>query len=666
MPPKKEPKRKVPTASRAPKVPVTDGETAVPSQGRKRKDPAAAVDSDYEDSAPLKRSRKGPTIPLRSPLPDRVKRVVNPGGPDLPPSRRTSEQVAAAARRKQAALDELAELEARKMTTLAQMELEEEEESSEEESSSIKWLADHERAFSKSTMDTTAFAAQIGGRMDNELEQIIDDFQMSEEEYSLEYHQGIRNALQAAGFEDAEEALPAPEPVKEPKHKKRSKGDTRNAVDVAKQEIRLAKKESGGPGKESKLAKLQALFPTGIDPNWRQQKLASGTKARPATSNAKASGSKLRNLESNLLGGLTDHDILSSAPSRVSTTRAPSRPVIFTGAKVRTQNRLNDPSLIIFQDVLFVDSSDDEALTSGHPAPAALKKPQPKAKARVKLEPIARALEPESSITVVASSPSPDIPAAITAIWDRTLIPTLLHALGSARDPWDFAVGETIDVLRTVYPTSTYEMKAPGNLVLKRARDRLNNGRSWFGTQALLVVTNFFNGQQFSELAAADAKIKIKNYVEDALRPMGPMLWSVPETEFFNVDEEGYQVLASRISSSQSSPRSSEKLPTRQRINYGFLVGALGLCAAALEKTFLMFATGEYINDGLQFSRDNVSSLVDDYLENFGDFSARKWETVITLCGVSVAKAQAPTVSAAVMSTSRRTLYISSSPVKAE
>ncbi|KAJ6472267.1 hypothetical protein DFH09DRAFT_1475955 [Mycena vulgaris] len=664
MPPKKEPKRKVPTASRAPKVPVTDGETAVPSQGRKRKDPAAAVDSDYEDSAPLKRSRKGPTIPLRSPLPDRVKRVVNPGGPDLPPSRRTSEQVAAAARRKQAALDELAELEARKMTTLAQMELEEEEESSEEEYSSIKWLADHERAFSKSTMDTTAFAAQIGGRMDNELEQIIDDFQMSEEEYSLEYHQGIRNALQAAGFEDAEEALPAPEPVKEPKHKKRSKGDTRNAVDVAKQEIRLAKKESGGPGKESnasKLAKLQALFPTGIDPNWRQQKLASGTKARPATSNAKASGSKLRNLESNLLGGLTDHDILSSAPSRVSTTRTPSRPVTFTGAKVRTQNRLND-------DVLFVDSSDDEALTSGHPAPAALKKPQPKAKARVKLEPIARALEPESSITVVASSPSPDIPAAITAIWDRTLIPTLLHALGSARDPWDFAVGETIDVLRTVYPTSTYEMKAPGNLVLKRARDRLNNGRSWFGTQALLVVTNFFNGQQFSELAAADAKIKIKNYVEDALRPMGPMLWSVPETEFFNVDEEGYQ---GPKGFGESDFIIAVFSPFLRKIansakDYGFLVGALGLCAAALEKTFLMFATGEYINDGLQFSRDNVSSLVDDYLENFGDFSARKWETVITLCGVSVAKAQAPTVSAAVMSTSRRTLYISSSPVKAE
>ncbi|KAJ6461302.1 hypothetical protein DFH09DRAFT_1114303 [Mycena vulgaris] len=329
---------------------------------------------------------------------------------------------------------------------------------------------------------------------------------------------------------------------------------------------------------------------------------------------------------------------------------------------------ISGPSLIIFQDVLFVDSSDDEVLTSGHPAPAALKKPQPKAKARVKLEPIARALEPESSITVVASSPSPDIPAAITAIWDRTLIPTLLHALGSARDPWDFAVGETIGVLRTVYPTSTYEMKGPGNLVLRRARDRLNNGRSWFGTQALLVVTNFFNGQQFSELAAADAKIKIKNYVEDALRPMGPMLWSVPETEFFNVDEEGYQ---GPKGFGESDFIIAVFSPFLRKIansakDYGFLVGALGLCAAALEKTFLMFSTGEYINDGLQFSRDNVSSLVDDYLENFGDFSARKWETVITLCGVSVAKAQGPTVGAAVMSTSRRTLYISSSPVKAE
>ncbi|KAJ7687364.1 hypothetical protein B0H17DRAFT_1203613 [Mycena rosella] len=413
MPPKN--KGKVNTAVANPKVLVAN---EVSAKAPKRKAPTAKATA---------------AVPACSLLPACVNRVVNPGAPDQRRCNRTSEEVMAAASRKEAMRQEIAELEKLRMTKLVEMELEEEEEDEEEESFLIKNVADHER------MDTTQFVAQLGGRMDLELECALDNF-----------------------------------PFKETKASKRkAKGDVRNAVDATKEDIRQKK-----------------------------------------------------------------------------------------GVKERNQNRWND-------DVLFVDSSET---TPRHAPPM---------------------------------QPQPDIPAAITAIWDRTLIPTLLHALGSAMDPWDFTVKATIEVLRTVYPTSSYDMAAPRNLVLKRVtRDHLNNGRSWFGTQAILVVSKHFQDPKYSDLPAAEMKAKIRS-------------------EFLNVDEKGYQ------------------LPTASQ-DYGFLVGALCLAAAVLEKTFLMYETGEYIGDGLQFSRDNVSELVDDYLTNIGDFSRHKWEKIMERCGVAINRAQAP------------------------
>ncbi|KAJ7711160.1 hypothetical protein B0H14DRAFT_3524637 [Mycena olivaceomarginata] len=90
----------------------------------------------------------------------------------------------------------------------------------------------------------------------------------------------------------------------------------------------------------------------------------------------------------------------------------------------------------------------------------------------------------------------------------------------------------------------------------------------------------------------------------------------------------------------------------------------MGLTGAALEKTFLQFTTGEFISNGQQFSCDNVSSLVDDYINNATSFSVRKWDTILRLCGSTAAQSQPPAVSAESMSTRRRELYVPSSPVQ--
>ncbi|KAJ6608233.1 hypothetical protein B0H10DRAFT_1691441, partial [Mycena sp. CBHHK59/15] len=81
-------------------------------------------------------------VPVRSPLPGRAKRVVNPGAPDMPRPKRTSAEVSKAITEKALIQLRIAELEAEKVQMLAQMEIDEDEEAAEEEAQSIRTIAD--------------------------------------------------------------------------------------------------------------------------------------------------------------------------------------------------------------------------------------------------------------------------------------------------------------------------------------------------------------------------------------------------------------------------------------------------------------------------------------------------------------------------------------------
>jgi hypothetical protein len=62
--------------------------------------------------------------------------------------------------------------------------------------------------------------------------------------------------------------------------------------------------------------------------------------------------------------------------------------------------------------------------------------------------------------------------------------------------------------------------------ILPQSRDRLNNGRSWFPTQAHIVVEEFFEQERFTELKPSLRKQKIAQYAAEAVLPEGHMLWS--------------------------------------------------------------------------------------------------------------------------------------------
>jgi hypothetical protein len=79
-----------------------------------------------------KAAKKRVVIPPRSPLPNRIKRVVNPGMPDAKRARRTTAEVTAATKQKHVLRQEIEQLEQKKIWIAAQIEMQEEAEDTDE------------------------------------------------------------------------------------------------------------------------------------------------------------------------------------------------------------------------------------------------------------------------------------------------------------------------------------------------------------------------------------------------------------------------------------------------------------------------------------------------------------------------------------------------------
>ncbi|KAJ6466162.1 hypothetical protein C8R47DRAFT_1079052 [Mycena vitilis] len=615
-----------------------DSEQNVGPTKPKKKTPAApTADSDYEEAgAAGKRGRKVVTVPPRSPLPARSTRVQSPGAPDRKKKKRTPEEVAVAVAEQVALSRQIAELEKKQLAQLAQMELDDEE--AEEEAQDAAMITDNE------------LSRPRPWRVETEPEHCW------------------------AGT-NAPAALQSTVESRATKRKAKAKAPVRDTLESVKEELRRARENTA----RNQFSQLQAKFPTGLNFDWRNMQVggqvfnastastaSKGTSSKN-TSAGKASGSKIP--DEGVFGGLSDGDLQGRRPA---IGNHPPKLRVKFAAKSRNQNRSNDHVLVL--------SSDDDEPPANSRQPGAPKKKTAPATVRVKTEPASNALQAQSSMVSVVDTPSPDwIPTDISSVWDQLYIPTLLHFMGNSEDPWDLTVDDFVIVFSIVYPTSRYDIRVPGNLVLKRTRDRINNGRSWFGTYATLSMVKFFKTAQFTKTAegpegkdipADEVKARIRAFVAIALQPKGLMLFTTPqvgkEPEEDEEAEPGY-VAASGFCETQFVvfvlSAFVKKIAT-SRLNFRCLVGALALTNAALEKTFLMFTTGELVDDGLQFSRDNVAHLVDDYTTNIKTFSLRKWDVILRLCGA--AEAQPTPVSAPAMTGNRRQLYVSSSPIRGD
>ncbi|KAJ7458785.1 hypothetical protein B0H11DRAFT_1924588 [Mycena galericulata] len=616
------------------------------NSGAKKAAGPAAAESDYEEPAPPK-SRKPRVVDPRSPLPERSTRGVNPArgisagdpNPDKPRHKRSSAEVQAADKLKEDLAQQEAALEVKKYQTLARMELAEEEEEEEEEEYAVKDVADLVRM-------PTYFAdvpEDFPGRA------ALSDYE--EEDYLGRFAAMDEDTID--GLTNDRPAVPSPK-LPPPKPRKKAKGETRDEIELYKAKMKEGNKRLSDWDEkpDTKRPKLKPLFAAGLDADWRTRissATAGGSKGAVAVVNQKKG--VRGDTGSAPLGGVTEEDIESQAPPR--TGKAKAR-VNFEGARERNLKRRND-------DVVVVAGSDEEGNASTFKA---RKTPHP-AKPRVKTE--ARTATPSlaasSSLTVVASSPTPQagIPPSITAVWRTHFLPTLNHRVGSSRTPWEEGDFKSIeDVFNIVYPGNPYQLTLSSQ-VFTKARDRVYDRRTWFGNQAAELIFALFQGRDFVE--AEDPVAAIAAYAAYALRPDGPMLWKIPGPEGFEVGEDGYTKAEGLFESQYMTAlmTSFMKKIAGSRKDYGRLYGAIALAAGALERAFSMFTTGELVVNEAQFSRENFSDLVDDYVSNAELLSDRRWEAIMEAYGAPLRK-PARSVNAASMDAKRRQLYQPSSP----
>lgn len=104
-------------------VPLTGGDGTISDEEQPPSKKSKANDTNNDGAKSHTRKRGGVQVPPRSPLPIRSNRVVNPGAPDKPNTRRTSAEVTAAMERKAALQREVDALAQRQAEILAEMEV---------------------------------------------------------------------------------------------------------------------------------------------------------------------------------------------------------------------------------------------------------------------------------------------------------------------------------------------------------------------------------------------------------------------------------------------------------------------------------------------------------------------------------------------------------------
>ncbi|KAJ6526084.1 hypothetical protein B0H19DRAFT_1275936 [Mycena capillaripes] len=621
--------------------------TAKKSSTAKGKAPAAKraskkiSEGDYEDgtAVPAKRGRKA-DVPPRSPLPKRAKRPKNPGAPDMPPGwvPSSTEERAADKDRKKIQLEKLEALQVQQIALLAQMEMDEKQAAADEANSVIKNIADLDNSNepdrdvgNEAVLDSPSnlpyippdeFTGRRAASDDDDDDNFtLDGFQLSSEDH--EYDWMVTEAVQKAAAYTSGKFVPPPKPSK-----KKGKESVRDAVAAQKAKMK--------DGNQSAMAhkKLKALFPTGLSNDWRNQAglhASAGGAAAGSSKSGRGKAGKNSKVDTAVLGGLADDDSLAIGPPKSKSYRK-SAGFEYTG--VRDTSRTNDA-------VEILDSSSEDDVVA-IPKPRKAKPTAPKT--TVKTEPVPP-VAAQSSVTVIDnSSPRPFIPHAVEALWRIATLPTLTHLLGSSRTPFE--------------PQSPY-LLVPGCAVFNKARDRLYERCSMVISLATQAVSKYFNRDEFTK--AKDPAAAIANYAVYALQPDGPMLYLVPAPMNTKKGQPRYTAPEGFCESDffidAFSPFVKKTVGSKK--DYGYLFGAVGMTAAALEKVFTMFLSGTFVRNDDAFSRDNVGDIVDDYIANALAFPEHRWERIMARCGI---KKAAPAAAAAALDTKRRSLYTPSSP----
>ncbi|KAF8200519.1 hypothetical protein K438DRAFT_1819271 [Mycena galopus ATCC 62051] len=405
---------------------------------------------------------------------------------------------------------------------------------------------------------------------------------------------------------------------------------------------------------------MKPAFPVGLIANWSDYAptFASGS-STVGKGQVKAGPASLP------LGGLTDLDLEAVAPTKAKGNRQVVE--------------------------ILTDSESDGASTPIKPAAASKKNPKKETERfAVKLEHTASGPIPRLDLTqlgkAVKAAPiklhlstpsisstgnsvshssgggSTSVPAFVQARWVSDFLPTLYHALGGIKgNSWDLPGGDVDfiqDVFDHVYIGSGYQVTL-GCPVFLKAKDRLNEKRSFFGKRGVVVVDALFQSKEF----VGDTK-KIARYARWALRDDGVGIWGTPAPQGVKQSEPGYTKPEDVFTSDHviATYAPFVKAATGTVHDYGNTGAALALALTGLERGWMKYLTGTKIDDSSQFSREHVGTLVDDYYTSVSKLSERRWGLILAKCQAYNAQDTPVPVSASTMEANRHQLFIPSSP----
>ncbi|KAK6988607.1 hypothetical protein R3P38DRAFT_3228568 [Favolaschia claudopus] len=255
----------------------------------------------------------------------------------------------------------------------------------------------------------------------------------------------------------------------------------------------------------------------------------------------------------------------------------------------------------------------------------------------------------------------PGLPDFVRARWGDFLS-TLYRKLGAIDgNPWVLPGGDVAwiqEAFDRVYYGSGYKVKL-GCPVYIKAKDRLNDKRSYFGRRAIAVVDTLFRTEEYVGKSRQIAK-----FAKDALRDDGPGIWGVPAPSGLKKTDQGYvppdEVFASPYVIAVFAP--FIKSAAGSAYNYGYAGAALALTMTALERAWMKWITGVKVEDNTPFSREHVSVLFDDYYKSVSSLSPRRWKVIMEKVGVYNAEDAPLPATASTLEANRHQLFIPSSP----
>ncbi|KAJ7446242.1 hypothetical protein B0H11DRAFT_2421105 [Mycena galericulata] len=599
-------------------------------------------------------------LPPRLPNPTRDKKNFDPAAPDLDRPRRTREESEAAnlleaqatkaadlleaqaTTRKALIALRLAELEAEKIAMLAEMELDDEAEEAKEAAASVSSLSDISDIPLEDIqrMPTSQFAALGGslGDTPDEDDIPVDIFGLDIFDLDKDYETLVADKKKQDALE-----LHAKVVAKG----KKKKGDTRAAIDEAKEELKTKKRKSDEGEEHGQ--KLKPVFPSGFVNNWRDQVPTTVAAARTKTKTSVVAEPSLP------LGGLTDFDAGSVAPTKLKGNRQVVEIVSddeesdddtpIGPAKAKLLPKKYDPEVAVKAELPRLDLKNVQRGRVGTPITTGTVTP---------------ATNVGNSGGNTGGGPT-GIPNYAQARWVSDYLPTLAAKLGTLENMWDLPQGD-VDFVQgvwdRVYPLSGYKVTL-GCPVYLKAKDRINDRRSFFGKRGLAVVDAFFQQKEF----VGNTKM-IARYAKYALRDDGPCIWGTPAPAGVKRGEPGYTTPEDVFTSDHVVNVFAPfiKATAGTVYNYGYFRGGLAMTLTGLERAFIMYLTGTKVNDGSPFSREQVSTLVGDYYKSVDSLSNRRWKLIMDKCRAKNLEDVAVPLSASTMESNRHQLFTPSSP----